>query len=99
MRRKERSEKNKCLAHKIPYSPLLIPFVLYASVKTGELVLGHKVNLDFTKLLSVETLNNLYVYYVGATVLSIVAGLVGYILTWILLKVFGYKPTVNEPKS
>jgi glycosyltransferase involved in cell wall biosynthesis len=79
--------------------PPLIPFVLYASVKTGELVLGHKVNLDFTKLLSVETLNNLYVYYVGATVLSIVAGLVGYILTWILLKVFGYKPTVNEPKS
>lgn len=79
--------------------PPLIPFVLYASVKTGELVLGHKVNLDFTKLLSVETLNNLYVYYVGATVLSIVAGVVGYIVTWVLLKVFGYKPTVNEPKS
>jgi glycosyltransferase involved in cell wall biosynthesis len=79
--------------------PPLIPFVLYASVKTGEFVLGQKVNLDFTKLLSVETLNNLYVYYVGATVLSIVAGVVGYIVTWVLLKIFGYKPTVNEPKS
>lgn len=79
--------------------PPLIPFVLYASVKTGELVLGQKVNLDFTKLLSVETLNNLYVYYIGATVLSIVAGVVGYIVTWVLLKVFGYKPTVDEPKS
>lgn len=78
--------------------PPLIPFVLYASVKTGEFVLGQKVNLDFTKLLSVETLNNLYVYYVGATVLSIVAGVVGYIVTWVLLKIFGYKPTVNEPK-
>lgn len=79
--------------------PPLIPFVLYASVKTGEFVLRQKVNLDFTKLLSVETLNNLYVYYVGATVLSIVAGVVGYIATWVLLKVFGYKPTINEPNT
>jgi glycosyltransferase involved in cell wall biosynthesis len=79
--------------------PPLIPFVLYASVKTGEFVLGQKVNLDFTKLLSVETLKNLYVYYIGATVLSIAAGIAGFLVTWILLKVFGYKPTVNEPRS
>ena len=79
--------------------PPLIPFVLYASVKTGEFVLGQKVNLDFTKLLSIETLKNLYVYYIGATVLSIAAGIAGFLVTWILLKVFGYKPTVNEPKS
>jgi glycosyltransferase involved in cell wall biosynthesis len=79
--------------------PPLIPFVLYASIKTGELVLGQKVNLDFTKLLSVETLTNLFVYYVGATVLSVIAGIVGYIVTWVLLKVFGYKPIINEPKS
>jgi glycosyltransferase involved in cell wall biosynthesis len=79
--------------------PPLIPFVLYASVKTGEFVLGRKVNLDFTKLLSIETLNNLYVYYIGATVLSIVAGITGFIITWLLLKIFGYKPTSNEPKS
>lgn len=79
--------------------PPLIPFVLYASVKTGEFVLGEKVNLDLTKLLSIETLKNLYVYYIGATVLSIVAGIAGFVVTWILLKLFGYKPTVNEPKS
>ena len=79
--------------------PPLIPFVLYASVKTGEFVLGQKVNLDFTKLLSIETLKNLYVYYIGATVLSIAAGIAGFLVTWILLKVFGYKPTVNESKS
>ena len=79
--------------------PPLIPFVLYASVKTGEYVLNKQVNLDFTKLLSVETLNNLYVYYIGATVLSIVAGVAGYIVTWVLLKVFGYKPTINEPNA
>ena len=72
---------------------------MYASVKTGEFVLGKEVNLDFTKLLSVETLKNLYVYYIGATVLSVAAGIAGFLVTWILLKVFGYKPTVNEPKS
>lgn len=79
--------------------PPMIPFILYASVKTGEYVLNEKVNLDLEKLLTIETLNNLYVYYIGATVLSVVAGLVGYIVTWLLLKVFGYKPTVDEPKS
>lgn len=79
--------------------PPLIPFVLFASVKTGEFILNKKVNLNFDNLLTVETLNNLYVYYIGATVLSIVVGITGFLLTWILLKVFGYKPTSNESKS
>ena len=79
--------------------PPMIPFVLYASVKTGEYVLGQKVNLDFDKLLTIETLKNLYVYYIGATVLSMVVGIAGFLVTWILLKVFGYKPSMNEPKS
>jgi len=79
--------------------PPMIPFVLYASIKTGEYVLNEKVNLDFSKLVSFDTLNNLYVYYIGATVLSIVAGIVGFIVTWVLLKVFGYKPTINEPNA
>lgn len=78
--------------------PPLIPFVLYASIKTGEFVLNKKVNLDFDKLLTLETLNNLFVYYIGATVLSIVAGLAGFILTWVLLKLFGYKATIHERK-
>jgi len=77
--------------------PPLIPFVLYASVKTGEYVLNKKVNLDLNKLFSSETLSNVYVYYVGATVLSIVAGVAGFVVTWLLLKLFGYKPTINEP--
>lgn len=79
--------------------PPLIPFVLFASIKTGEFILNKKVNLNFDNLLTVETLNNLYVYYIGATVLSIVVGITGFLLTWILLKVFGYKPTSNESKS
>lgn len=73
--------------------PPMIPFILYASVKTGEFVLNQKVNLDLSKLLTIETLKNLYVYYIGATVLSIVAGIGGFVITWLLLKVFGYKPS------
>ncbi len=76
--------------------PPMIPFVLYASVKTGEYVLGQKVNLDWSKLLTIETLKNLYVYYVGATVLAIIAGIAGFLVTWILLKLFRYKPNTNE---
>ena len=78
--------------------PPMIPLVLYASVKTGEYVLNENVNLDFSKLLSFDALNNLYVYYIGATVLSVVAGIIGFIVTWVLLKVFGYKPTGNGRK-
>jgi glycosyltransferase involved in cell wall biosynthesis len=79
--------------------PPMIPLVLYASVKTGEYVLGQKVNLDLYKLLTIETLKNLYVYYVGATVLSLIAGVAGFLVTWILLKLFRYKPSIHEPKS
>lgn len=77
--------------------PPMIPFILLASVKTGEYVLNEKVDLDLDKILSSQTLNNLYVYTVGATVLSIVTGLAGIIITWILLKLFGYKSKLNEP--
>jgi uncharacterized protein (DUF2062 family) len=78
--------------------PPLIPFVLYASLKTGEVILDKKVNLDFSKLLSVETLNNLYVYYIGATILSVIAGFVGFVVTWVLLKLFGYKAKAHGHK-
>lgn len=78
--------------------PPMIPLVLYASVKTGEYVLNENVNLDFDKLLSFDALNNLYVYYIGATVLSVVAGVIGFVVTWLLLKIFGYKPSANGRK-
>lgn len=79
--------------------PPMIPFVLYTSVKTGEFVLGQKVNLDLEKLLTIETLKNLYVYYVGATILAVGAGIAGFIVTWMLLKLFGYNKTMREPNA
>lgn len=78
------------LAAQISFPPF-IPFILVASIKTGEFFLNKKVNLDVTKLLDVETLKNIYVYYVGAILLSVIFAIIGFTTTWILLKLFGYK--------
>lgn len=72
--------------------PPMIPFILYTSVKTGEFFLNQKVDINFSKLLSIQTLSNIYVYTVGATILSIIAAVLGFIITWLLLIIFGYKP-------
>lgn len=79
--------------------PPFIPFILYGSIKTGEYVLNKKVNINFKQLVSLQSLNNIFVYTVGAIVLSIIMAIAGFLVTWILLKVFGYKPTKNEPNS
>lgn len=73
--------------------PPMIPLILIASVKTGELVLNEKVNIDITHVASTDTLKNLYVYTVGACVLSVAMALAGFLVTYLLLKIFRYKPT------
>ncbi len=72
--------------------PPMIPFILYFSVKTGEIVLNEKVNLSLSKMLSIQTLKNVYVYVIGACVLSVVAAIAGFVLTFLLLKIFKYNP-------
>jgi glycosyltransferase involved in cell wall biosynthesis len=71
--------------------PPMIPFILYGSVKVGEWVLNEQIHLKFSKMLSVETLNNIYVYAVGACVLSVIAAVIGWIGTFLSLKLFRYK--------
>lgn len=71
--------------------PPMIPLILYLSVKTGELVLDQQVNFDLQKMLSIEALRNLYVYTVGATVLSIASAIGGFIITYVALKLFKYE--------
>ncbi|MFO0322190.1 MAG: DUF2062 domain-containing protein [Bacteroidota bacterium] len=74
--------------------PPLIPFVLYFSVKTGELFLNQDVHISLNKLLSLEslkqTISNLYIYFIGATILSILVAIFGFIVTWLILKSLGY---------
>lgn len=71
--------------------PPMIPFILYGSVKVGEWVLNEEVYLKFSKMLSLETLNNIYVYAVGACVLSVIAAVIGWLATFLSLKLFRYK--------
>ncbi len=76
--------------------PPMIPFILFISVKTGELVLNQKVNLDLSRILTIDALKNIYVYTVGACVLSVAAALAGFIVTYLSLKMFRYKPTAQK---
>jgi glycosyltransferase involved in cell wall biosynthesis len=71
--------------------PPMIPFILYGSVKTGEWVLNEEVHLQFSRMLSIETLKNIYVYTVGACVLSAITAVAGFIITFVLLKIFRYE--------
>ena len=78
--------------------PPMIPLIVYASVKTGEYVLNEQVHLSFSHAITIKMAISIgLIYVVGATVLSVVAGIGGTLITWVLLKIFGYKPTiVNE---
>jgi hypothetical protein len=73
--------------------------VLYFSVKTGEFFLNEDVHISLDKLLSIEnlkqTISNLYVYFIGPTILSILMAVAGFIVTWIALKLVGYKHKSN----
>lgn len=76
--------------------PPLIPFVLYGSLKTGEFIFNKNIDFSFSKSITLEVVHQIgFLYLVGATVLSVVAGLVGFIITWLLLKITGYKKTPN----
>lgn len=80
--------------------PPMIPLVLFASIKTGEYFLNEKVNISFSKFLTLDnlkhTLSNIYVYFVGATLLAIILAVIGFVITWLLLKLFGYKKTASN---
>lgn len=68
--------------------PPLIPIILLASIKTGELVTGNQTHIIFSEL-SLESIRlNLYTYLIGATILSvamaIMFGCITFLsLTWI----------------
>ncbi len=76
--------------------PPMIPLILYGSLKTGELLTGRAVKLEF-KGLNIELLKanayNFYVYIFGAVVLSVAAAVFSGFLTYLLLRIWGRKPT------
>ncbi len=68
--------------------PPMIPFLIIASVKTGEYVMQQKASviLDFSITLQ-DAKKIALIYYVGATVLSVVAGIGGFVISWVFFKV------------
>lgn len=77
--------------------PVILPIILYASLKTGELVTGELSTITFHNI-SLENIKlNLYVYLIGAVVLSVVFALFMGIVTYLLLSVIrNNKKTITE---
>jgi len=72
--------------------PPLIPFILFVSVKTGELVLDVKTGLNFHSEITFEVIKSLLkVYVVGSIVLAIIMSLFSGFLSWLLLTIFRKK--------
>lgn len=67
--------------------PVFLPFILYASLLTGELVTQREslITLNNISLDNIKT--NLYVYFVGAIVLSIVASVALGLITFSILSI------------
>ena len=90
--------------------PPMIPFLLYASLRTGQWLLGrdmsetvstNQLTLETTKqllheyLFSGKVLQHLYEYLLGSMVFATVMAIVFGLLAYILLKLFGNKVLVT----
>jgi len=72
--------------------PPLIPFILFASVKTGELVLDVNTGLNFHSEFTFEVIKSLLkVYVTGSIVLAIIMSLIAGFSSWLLLTIFRKK--------
>jgi len=73
--------------------PPIIPFIVYGSYHFGGLVVTSDVPLDFSKELTFAAVGeHILQYMVGAVMLSIVVGLAGGLLSWLLLSIFRKNP-------
>ena len=72
--------------------PPVIPLILFASVKTGEFVLGVKTGLNFHSEITFDVIKSLLLVYVtGSIVLAITMSLIAGFSSWLLLTIFRKK--------
>jgi len=72
--------------------PPMIPLILFASVKTGEFVLGVKTGLNFHSEITFDVIKSLLLVYVtGSIVFAIIMSLISVLSSWLLLKLFRKK--------
>lgn len=73
--------------------PPMIPFILYASMITGQFFVGGEIDHDAIFSLELKDVkSNAYQYFIGATILSCMAFLLIFILSFTLLKIFRKEP-------
>jgi glycosyltransferase involved in cell wall biosynthesis len=73
--------------------PPIIPFIIYGSYHFGGLVITNDIPLDFSKELTFAAVSeHILQYLVGAVMLSLTAGIVGGLLSWLLLTIFRKNP-------
>lgn len=67
--------------------PPMIPFIIYGSYQMGSLVMDKPEHITFSDGITVEDIYiNFSQYLIGAILLSIVAGLVAFVVSFVLLK-------------
>jgi glycosyltransferase involved in cell wall biosynthesis len=74
--------------------PPMIPIILFLSIKTGEIFTGEKSNFSFSNITKDIVTQNLTVYIVGACILAVIASVMFWFISYILLKKFN---KVNPP--
>ncbi len=69
--------------------PPMMPFIIFGSFYTGSLVMNSPLLLSFNQNISLESIgNNLLQYIIGSMVLAVVAGLVVFLLSRLILQIF-----------
>ena len=80
--------------------PPLIPVILYFSLRMGEFVLGHNLNLSFHSDISFDVIKSaLWSYIVGSIVLAIIAGIISGLISFSFLAVTRKKGSSNNQNS
>ena len=75
--------------------PPFIPFIVLASVKIGELLLGENIDFDIRNFENIKMLTHLKVYVVGSLFLALSLAILLGVVSFILLKMFNSK-RINE---
>jgi len=70
--------------------PPMIPFILYGSMKTGSLLLGEPLALTFHDI-TFDSVKKMLVQYIpGSIVFAILIGVIGWLVTLIILRMRKY---------
>lgn len=69
--------------------PPMIPFIIFGSYKLGGIFYQNGTQLGSVKDLTMESIHvNFVQYFIGGTFLAVFSGLIGFGLSFILLKMF-----------